>query len=1339
MDIDGQHYVAVANHRDNTWSYTIDSAVYRWAPSSVEWQEHQRLRTTGAIDLEHMVIGGQHYLAVANHYDGSSFAVNSIVYRWSEALLEWEEHQSIPTIGATDWLHIEVDGSHFLVVANSGADALRGGPSVDSIVFQWESSLLRWEVHQRIATKGARDWEHMVIDGQHYLAVANSYDGTTRAVDSVVYRWSSATLAWVEHQRIPTLGARDWQFVDTGIQQYLAVANYFDGVSYSVDSVIYVWSPVALAWQVHQSIRTDGAWDWEHMLVGGLHILAVANHIQGSSRLTDSVIYNWNSTTLDWDEHQRVPTVGATSWGSMTIDHQQYLGVTNYHDGNTAALSSFIFHVGHSAVSVGPASGSRQPSTALRVLARLPCGRDAHTSLWDCSATLGHSAVSLVPAVVSPDGTIPCLNHSAFVHVSMPSGMVELSCDWPLEAAAANASIAVLALADDEDGGSVQLHAWDQTGGVNVVGPAPLAQRVQHLQSAGGWQLAIDGYYFGKSPTVWRGSTKCSTALSNGTQIVCWCAASVSHAVPEEQVVVVAGGQSSTWRNDTSGPSHGSGSGLDSGVGHRWAVMKAEPPAVPWGPITLIGVGMLEGLRPSAVVLVHLGDRHIQAECSNVTVSGGEVLRCWPPLRMPAPGPYSAQLDGIAVLNGSAVLDASAGVSAVLPWRGLDPSGGELVLIRTRHSLVRGLGDRGVNLSMSVAVTLGGQPCSRAEVDGEFTVACISPPGTGAGKLVEVVLGGGAVVVSSNATWPGHISAGATAGPSYAEPEIVSLSPPYVLVPPTGRSNATIFLSGSSFVRSSLLGLRIGDFACGSVAVLSDSSAVCEALALPSSLAPGQGDSTSLNVRVEWGSPKQLTQKQPALTVAAIGGPSVLSVQSSSWLHDRAPTASHGGVEDALPDSWVLIRGAELGRRAEDLRGISVGGVPCASTEWFSPTKVGCLLPAVSAFGDSSAPLTNLTVQVETTAGRRHAFANAVSLRPPSLSSVVSGGEVAPGVPGNVSLVGEGLEGVAVGLRAGGEWECAAVSMTSSPQAVGGPTSGTTGANNASGALLCSGLTVGASVQGGSLLSLELEWPRGSGRWVGQPGVWLLTSPDPVVSAVTPSSAAPSSWLLVGGSGLGRWAEDLRGISVGGVPCAATEWFSPTKVGCLLPAVSAFGDSSAPLTNLTVQVETTAGRRHAFANAVSLRPPSLSSVVSGGEVAPGVPGNVSLVGEGLEGVAVGLRAGGEWECAAVSMTSSPQAVGGPTSGTTGANNASGALLCSGLTVGASVQGGSLLSLELEWPRGSGRWVGQPGVWLLTSPDPVVSAVTPSGAWTSKWCCSQATGRDFFKAASRFSE
>ncbi|KAA0158922.1 hypothetical protein FNF27_08341 [Cafeteria roenbergensis] len=929
MDIDGQHYVAVANHRDNTWSYTIDSAVYRWAPSSVEWQEHQRLRTTGANDLEHMMIGGQHYLAVANHYDGSSFAVNSIVYRWSEALLAWEEHQSIPTIGATDWLHMEVDGSHFLVVANSGADALRGGPSVDSIVFQWESSLLRWEVHQRIATKGARDWEHMVIDGQHYLAVANSYDGTTRAVDSVVYRWSSATLAWVEHQHIPTFGARDWQFVDTGIQQYLAVANYFDGVSYSVDSVIYVWSPVALAWQVHQSIRTDGAWDWEHMLVGGLHILAVANHIQGNSRLTDSVIYNWNSTTLNWDEHQRVPTAGATSWGSMTIDHQQYLGVTNYNDGNTAALSSFIFHVGHSAVSIGPASGSRQPSTALRVLARLPCGRGAQTSLWDCSATLGHSAVSLVPAVVSPDGTIPCLNHSAFVHVSMPSGMVELSCDWPLEAAAANASIAVLALADDEDGGSVQLHAWNQTGGVNVVGPAPLVQRVQHLQSAGGWQLAIDGYYFGKSPTVWRGSTKCSTALSNGTQIVCWCDASVSHAVPEEQVVVVAGGQSSTWRNDMSGPSHGSGSGLDSGVGHRWAVMKAEPPAVPWGPITLIGVGMLEGLRPSAVVLVHLGDRHIQAECSNVTVSGGE------------------------------------------------PSDG--------------------------------------------------------------------------------------------------------------------------------------------------------------------------------------------------------------------------------------------------------------------------------------------------------------------------------------------------------------------------PTSGITGANNASGALLCSGLTVGASVQGGSLLSLELEWPRGSGRWVGQPGVWLLTSPDPVVSAVTPSSAAPSSWLLVGGSGLGRWAEDLRGISVGGVPCAATEWFSPTKVGCLLPAVSAFGDSSAPLTNLTVQVETTAGRRHAFANAVSLRPPSLSSVVSGGEVAPGVPGNVSLVGEGLEGVAVGLRAGGEWECAAVSMTSSPQAVGGPTSGITGANNASGALLCSGLTVGASVQGGSLLSLELEWPRGSGRWVGQPGVWLLTSPDPVVSAVTPSGAWTSNWCCSQATGRDFFKAASRFSE
>lgn len=178
--------------------------------------------------------------------------------------------------------------------------------------------------------------------------------------------------------------------------------------------------------------------------------------------------------------------------------------------------------------------------------------------------------------------------------------------------------------------------------------------------------------------------------------------------------------------------------------------MQAKPPSEPWGPVTLIGWGMLDGLMPSAIVLARRDDPTITAECSNLTAVDGETLQCWPPLRMPAPGLYSARVDGTDVLNGSTVLDASAGVSAVLPRHNLDPSGGEMVLIRTRHSLVSGLAARGVGPSSNVVVRLGGLACTPAHLESEWTVSCLSPADTGSGMVVEVLLGGGAVVVSNS-------------------------------------------------------------------------------------------------------------------------------------------------------------------------------------------------------------------------------------------------------------------------------------------------------------------------------------------------------------------------------------------------------------------------------------------------------------------------------------------------------------------------------------------------------------------------------------------------------------
>ncbi len=48
------------------------------ASASVEFQEYQSMATIGAAAWEYFSIDGQHFLAVANHYSGGNFNVDRL-------------------------------------------------------------------------------------------------------------------------------------------------------------------------------------------------------------------------------------------------------------------------------------------------------------------------------------------------------------------------------------------------------------------------------------------------------------------------------------------------------------------------------------------------------------------------------------------------------------------------------------------------------------------------------------------------------------------------------------------------------------------------------------------------------------------------------------------------------------------------------------------------------------------------------------------------------------------------------------------------------------------------------------------------------------------------------------------------------------------------------------------------------------------------------------------------------------------------------------------------------------------------------------------------------------
>ena len=50
---------------------------------SPDFQEFQSIATNGAYDWEFFTIGSNHYLAVANRLNGSTYNIDSKIYQWN--------------------------------------------------------------------------------------------------------------------------------------------------------------------------------------------------------------------------------------------------------------------------------------------------------------------------------------------------------------------------------------------------------------------------------------------------------------------------------------------------------------------------------------------------------------------------------------------------------------------------------------------------------------------------------------------------------------------------------------------------------------------------------------------------------------------------------------------------------------------------------------------------------------------------------------------------------------------------------------------------------------------------------------------------------------------------------------------------------------------------------------------------------------------------------------------------------------------------------------------------------------------------------------------------------
>ena len=176
---------------------------------------------------------------------------------------------------------------------------------------------------QTIGTVGAFDWQSFTIGTDTYAFVANANNDNVAsyAISSYLYKWRSdlncfgnvngcanSVAGTNAFQAIGTYGATDWNVFTVGTDTYALVADLYDGSSYATNSYLYKWrsdlncfgnatgcANSTQASHVLQSIRSNGASDWETFTSGTDTYILLANVSPDGANDTSSLLFKWMS------------------------------------------------------------------------------------------------------------------------------------------------------------------------------------------------------------------------------------------------------------------------------------------------------------------------------------------------------------------------------------------------------------------------------------------------------------------------------------------------------------------------------------------------------------------------------------------------------------------------------------------------------------------------------------------------------------------------------------------------------------------------------------------------------------------------------------------------------------------------------------------------------------------------------------------------------------------------------------------------------------------------------------------------------------------------------------
>ena len=193
----------------------------------------------------------------------------------------FKKYQDLPTRGAHAVEHFTIDGSLFLAFANYESDTAENY-NTDSFIYKFNDLTGKFFLYQTIGTHGGHDVEYFSISGKHYLAVTNTYNGTSSRLNSVIYLWNGTL--FFAFQNIATKVGVSFNFFTIAKEPFLTVSNYGD-VPQKANSTIYKWKNNMF--EKFQEIATKGCLASAAFVINNESYIAFANAVTSAS----SVVY----------------------------------------------------------------------------------------------------------------------------------------------------------------------------------------------------------------------------------------------------------------------------------------------------------------------------------------------------------------------------------------------------------------------------------------------------------------------------------------------------------------------------------------------------------------------------------------------------------------------------------------------------------------------------------------------------------------------------------------------------------------------------------------------------------------------------------------------------------------------------------------------------------------------------------------------------------------------------------------------------------------------------------------------------------------------------------------